>query len=317
MYSDETRNKIKQFLENQEQTILTLKYEDYSYNTTYYKLRFGQFQFIYYLTYHSYPTFGNNSILCGIIDTATNKKYFLSYEIRKSFEYSHIGQLDYIKQDEVSSWYNADIDKAYEELAKTITEEKIPQAYEIEQMQRNAQENYYYGNREESYYYPTQVDLDRLLSYIANPIKEIQEEMERRESSTYTQSRPSERIKYQNLQRRISDEELNKIERLDKYKYLRKAKAIKEACCDRKQVTVYYKSMTKDEILVGKANTSIFSHMPYSTEDKMHFGNWDLEKQFRDKILKTDGREYDDLYIKNILKIEYRGKTIYEDKENN
>ena len=117
MYSDETRNKIKEFLENQEQTLLTLQYEEYSYKTTYYKLKFGQFQFIYYLTYNLYPNFGNQSILCGIIDTVTNKKYFLNYEIRKSFEYGHLAELDYIKQEELSSQYNADLDKAYEELS--------------------------------------------------------------------------------------------------------------------------------------------------------------------------------------------------------
>lgn len=317
MYSDETKNKIKNFLENQEQNRITVKEEGFNYQKTFIKIDFNDFLFIYKLSYfNKYPDFRKDANLCGIIHKKTYKLYFPTYDLDEFFRFETRPEysINAISKDEVELQYENDITKAYIELAKTITEEKKPEEYEIENIKRQAKADYYFGNKDSEKVYRLSIDLSRLLAYISSPQDAIQKDMEEREKNTNTSSRPSERIKYLNLINRISKEELEKIENSKDYETLRQAKIIKDICKDKKQVTIYYKTFKDNQIFVGKINTSAFVRQPYSEKENLHFARWDLDKQSRDKLEDIEEREHCDIYVKNIIKLEYRGKTIYENK---
>ena len=42
------------------------------------------------------------------------------------------------------------------------------------------------------------------------------------------------------------------------------------------------------------------------------FDHFNLDKQARDKLERVNGKKYDNVYIKNIIKATYKGETIYE-----
>ncbi len=317
MYSDETKNKIKNFIENQGQNMITIKEDRYSYQKTFIKIDFDDFIFVYKLSYsNQYPDFREEANLCGIIHKKTYKLYFPTYDLNEFFKFETKDGcgLNAISRNEIELQYDNDITKAYIELAKTITEEKKPEEYEIENIKRQTRTDYYFERKDSEKVYMTNIDLSKLLSYISNPQNTIQKDMEAREKNTYTSSRPSEYIKYLNLKNRISKEELEKIEHSKDYETLRQAKIIKDICKNKKQVIIYYKTFKDNQIIVGKINTSAFDREPYSEKENLHFGSWDLDKQTRDKLEDIEEREHCDIYVKNIIKLEYRGKTIYENK---
>lgn len=317
MYSDEIKNKIKNFIENPEQNMITIKEDGYNYQKSFIKIDFNDFIFIYKLSYcNPYPNFREEASLCGIIYKKTYKLYFPTFDLNEFFRFETRPEhgLNSISRNEIELQYDNDITKAYIELAKTITEEKKPEEYEIENIKKQTITDYYFDLKDSEKEYMTNIELSKLLAYISNPQDAIQKDMAEREKSTYSSSRPSERIKYLNLKNRIKKEELEKIENSKDYETLRKAKIIKDICKDKKQVTIYYKTFKDNQIIVGKINTSAFNREPYSEKENLHFASWDLDKQTRDKLENIEDHEHRDIYVKNIIKLEYRGKTIYENK---
>ena len=71
--------------------------------------------------------------------------------------------------------------------------------------------------------------------------------------------------------------------------------------------------MNNGEILTGKIDANTFSYLPYCINfDDLHYSSYNLEAKAREKLSKINGRCDDDIKIKNIVKITYNGKTIFE-----
>ena len=316
MNNENYTEQLNHFLQDEKQTLLTIKYEKHSYTILFYKLNLGIFTYIYYLTFHDSPEFRDEANLCGVIHNKTNQLYFAGYNIREFFEHNNPSQikLNNISKEELQSKYYEDINHAYIELAKIITEEKIPEEYEIDDIKHNAIKEYFYEDVERNKTYEYEVELNKLLEYIKNPQEAIKNEMLKRENNEYTQSRPSERIKKENLIKRVTRETLNEITNTNKYEPLKLAKQIKDICKDKKQVTIYYKTIKTNEILIGKLNTEVFKYLPYHLQDDLYFDTYYLDSETRNKIKEIDGYEYNNIYVKNIIKLEYRNKPIYEYK---
>ena len=72
---------------------------------------------------------------------------------------------------------------------------------------------------------------------------------------------------------------------------------------------------TAEEILEGKIVTTAFDYKPYHTGENMHFCSYSLNKDARARIKYIDGYNRSDVYINNIEKITYKGKTLYQKED--
>ena len=122
-------------------------------------------------------------------------------------------------------------------------------------------------------------------------------------------------IKEVKLQRRLKSQNLKEIETSPDYHYLRLARKLNMAIPENaKTVNLFYK-LNNDEIIECKYETSALAYIPYGKNETLHFSGFSVNKQARDKIEEVNGRKYDDIYIKNITKITYKGKTLYENND--
>ena len=78
-----------------------------------------------------------------------------------------------------------------------------------------------------------------------------------------------------------------------------------------KTVNLFYK-LDNNEIMECKFEVSGLNYPPYDKGENLHFSYFNLDKQARDKLERVNGKKYDNVYIKNIIKATYKGKTIYE-----
>ena len=122
-------------------------------------------------------------------------------------------------------------------------------------------------------------------------------------------------IKYKKMMQRLENEFIEKIKTLPEYKNLRLAKQINYSVpTDAKTVNLFYK-LSNGEIIEGKLATTVFDCKPYHTGENMHFSSYSLNKEARDRIRYIDGYSRNDIYIDNIEKITYKGKTLYQKEE--
>ena len=78
-----------------------------------------------------------------------------------------------------------------------------------------------------------------------------------------------------------------------------------------KTVNLFYK-LDNGEIMECKFEVSGLNYAPYDKGENLHYSYFNLNKQARDKMEQVNGKKYNDVYIRNITKITYKGKTIYE-----
>ena len=120
-------------------------------------------------------------------------------------------------------------------------------------------------------------------------------------------------IKYYKMWNRCTQQKIKEIEDPNNknYLYLRLAKQIKDSIPEEaKQVNIYYLLNNGEEIKC-KYETRGLQSMPYWTNEKTHFGSWYIDSPSRTKITEINGRGEDDIYIKNIVKITYKNKDLY------
>ena len=303
------QERLKQFIKNNEIRDMwfdkkEIKPYGFSDINRLFKIQFGDFDYIYGMENirNNKPTDYSTPHLSGAINRKTNELYTYSYNITENFK-----DIAYIKFSEVNEKLIKMLKQAYEKFAENVIDDLPDDAvyYNIRHC-----EDAYYNNKLDDFSYNLNLherDINELLTFEENPtlyINSYIEELEKENKlTTY--------IKEIKLHRRLKKQFLKEIETSPDYHYLRLARKINVAIPQNaKTVNLFYK-LNNDEIIECKYETSALNYIPYGDKETLHFSGFSVNKQARDKIAEVNGKPYDNIYIKNIEKITYKGKTLY------
>lgn len=271
------------------------------------KIQFGDFDYIYGIENirNNKPTDYSKPHCCCVINRKTNELYTNSYNITENFE-----NIKYTRFSKINEKLIEMLKQAYEKFAENVIDDLPDNAiyYQI----RHTEDEYYF-NRLDSISYSLNLherDVNELLTFEENPTEYINLYIDGLEK----EKKLTKHIKEVKLQRRLKTQYLKEIETSPKYHYLRLARKIYMAIpTNAKTVNLFYK-LNNDEIIECKFEVSSLNSMPYYNENNTHFSHFSVNKQAREKIEEANGKRYDDIYIKNITKITYKGKTLYENE---
>lgn len=303
---------IKEFLENKSIRETTIKKQSYSFEAKLIKVNFDRFDYVYVIDYveNKKPRRCDKAEFGGIIDTETNRLYFTTYYLRNYCE-----EIKAISENEINNEYNEMLKIAYENFAETVVDDEIPTENDISCAKNNAESDFYYKNQRDkslSYGISSNRDISELIKYIENPKQTIKDYIDKLEAKEKTLTNA---IKNQKMMQRLENEFIEKIETLPEYKNLRIAKQMSFSIpTDAKTVNIFYR-LQNGELIEGKLVTNVFNYKPYYTGENMHFSSYSLNKDAREKIKNIDGCSHNDIYINNIEKITYKGKTLYQKEE--
>lgn len=315
----ERKEQIKEFLNNSNKIYLeTPDHINKTYKTIFFKVRFkNQFDYIYIIDYvNGTPNRDKAPEFGGVVDIKTNKLYFADYSLRRFFNHfdgvRYVEGLENIEIKEISDNINKDIQKEIIKIAEKIADDMQPDENDIHRIKEETIFNYYNNKEIGRPFTVCQKDreqLEELLKYIANPADMVAEVV-KENSDKITES-----VKRCKMFTRKAKEILKEIETEQNFKNLRLAKQIKESIpTDAKSVNIFYK-LSNGETITTKYNAQELNRLPYWSGDSMHFSGWNAEKQAREKIAAVDGRQFDDIYIKNIIKLTYKTKTIWNNPD--
>ncbi len=302
-------NNIKEFLENKNIREMIINKPTYSFATKLFKVNFDRFDYVYVIDYieNKKPRRCDKAEFGGIIDTETNKLYFVNYYLR-----NYCGDIKSISEEEINEQYNEMLRIAYDNFADTVTDDSVPTENEIACAKSDAESDYYYKrkiNKSLSYGISKSRDISELVKFVEKPKETIKDYIEMLEAKDKTLTNA---IKYKKMMQRLENEFIEKIKILPEYKNLRLAKQINYSVpTDAKTVNIFYR-LSNGEIIEGKLATTVFDCKPYHTGENMHFSSFSLNKEARDRIKHIDGFSRSDIYINNIEKITYKGKTLYQ-----
>lgn len=307
------QERLKQFIENTE--IRDMWYDKKEIRPTgfsdvnrLFKIQFGDFDYIYGMENirNNKPTDYSKPHFCGAIHRQTNELYTNSYNITDNFE-----NIKYTKFNKLNEKLIEMLKQAYEKFAENVIDDLPDNAIYY---RMSDTENAYYTNKLGDFSYSLNLherDINELLTFEENPteyIKSYIEDLEKEKKLTT-------HIKEVKLQRRLKSQNLKEIETSPDYHYLRLARKLNIAIPENaKTVNLFYK-LNNGEIIECKYETSALGYIPYGKNETLHFSGFSVNKQARDKIEEVNGRKYDDIYIKNITKITYKGKTLYENND--
>lgn len=307
------KERLKEFLENNEIRDLWFNKKDIretSFDDTIrlFKINFGRFDYIYGMENikDNKPTHYSKPSYCGAIDTTDNKLYILSYnitQIDESIKFSSMKDLNEQLQEMLK--------QAYEKFAENVVDDLPEDAiyYKI----RHTEDEYYFNKNNECSYSLNlhEREINELLTFVENRTEYVNSYIKELEADN---NKLTKHIKEVKLQRRLKTKYLKEIETSPQYHYLRLARKIYASIPENaKTVNLFYK-LNNDEIIECKFEVSSLNYLPYYTGEESHYSCFSINKQARDKIEEVNGRQYYDIYIKNITKITYKGKTIYENK---
>jgi len=308
-----TKEKLKEFLNNNEIRELWLNRKDF--RPTIFddiirliKIPFGRFDYIYGMeniknnkpTHYSTPTY------CGVIDTKDNQLYMLSYNLTQVDE-----DIKFTSTKTLNEKLNQMLLQAYEKFAESVEDDLEEKAiyYNI----KHAEDEYYY-NKNSFFEYSIGLEereTNELLTFVENPAEYIEQYIKKLEQDN---NKLTKHIKECKLQRRLAKLYLNEIETKPEYHYLRLAKKLNASIPENaKTVNLFYK-LDNGEIMECKFEVSGLNYAPYDKGENLHYSYFNINKQARDKMEQINGKKYNDIFIKNITKITYKGKTIYENK---
>lgn len=303
---------IKEFLENKSIRETIIKKQAYSFETKLFKVNFDRFDYVYVIDYveNKKPRRCDNAEFGGIIDTETNKLYFVNYYLRNYCE-----DIKSISEEEINNQYNEMLKIAYENFADTVADDQIPTENEIACAKSDAESDYYYKRQRDkslSYGISKSRDISELIKFVENPKQTVKDYIEMLEVKDKTLTNA---IKYKKMMQRLENEFIEQIETSPEYKNLRLAKQINYSIPnDAKTVNIFYR-LSNGEILEGKIVTTAFDCKPYHTGENMHFCSFSLNKDARDRLRHIDGFSRSDIYINNIEKLTYKGKTLYQKED--
>lgn len=324
MNKQEQQQQILNFLQDKEQK--TLKLDDtMNRQTLFYKVSLNNFDYVYCIKDISNgfidinSRYDNNNFAC-IIDTRTNKVYFTTYHIKDFFEYYDrdtkqtiiCDGLKSISKEFVNNEINSKLEKEISIIAKNINKREIAEE-EQNYLREDAEKDYYLNTVNDVTFDCLNVEernIPLLLEYLQDENAYINKIIEAKKDDILgfieTKKAFCDAIK----------KYIEEIETSEKYKYLRLAKQIKDSIPENaKQVVLYYK-LNNGEVLQGKYSADAFAWMPYmpygaNDTENLHYSGYSLDAKAREKIKQTQGYD-DDIKVKNILKITYNGKTIFE-----
>lgn len=252
---------------------------------------------------------------CGIINRNTNKLYFARYGLYCYFDKyrNPDGEpLQYVKYEDIINAFNNAVIAKYEELAQNVADD-MQETPDFQYIKSDAPNIYFYDKANPYHRTPgtsNERTTDELLQYIENPTQAIKNLFAKLEQDTDENRRPTDAIKYNKLVDRIYKQELQRIETAPEFKELRQAKEIKNSIPeDAKQLTIIYK-LSNGETLTGKMLAQALTSQPYGLKE-LNYSSYSMDAQSRNELKRVEGCQYDDIYIKNIIKITYKGKTIY------
>lgn len=321
---NETQTKILNYLKDIKQRELQINDRN-GWQTLFFKTQINNnFDFVYCIDYiRNIASIDKKPEYLATIDRKTKAIYFASYSLNRHFEtynpetHQHETPNEYktIRIAEVNDKLNEHITKELNKLAEQIENDQEPDECN-EHTARDRAEQIYYDNNENilNFAYLQQdtahADTSRLLQYIQDPAGKVANII----ASSYEDT--VKHIKYTKMMHELTNKYLKEIETSNEYKYFRQATEIKNSIPqDAKQITVFYE-MNNGETLTGKYEARDLARMPYyRTGENAHFSGYGLEYQARTKLEDTNGRSDDDIKIKNIIKLTYKGKTIYTNPE--
>lgn len=304
---------IKEFLNNNEKyTTHTADTYNPARTKEFYKINYKKhFDFIYCINlYNGAPRTGDNPEFEGIIDRRTKKLYLIRYDIYGLF--NDADPLKYTNYESITKEINAAVIAKYEELAQNVADD-MQETPDFQYVKDDATNFYFYDKANPYHRTPgtsNERTTDELLQYIENPTQAIINLFAKLEQDTDENRRPTNAIKYNKLVDRIYKQELQHIETAPEFKELRQAKEIKNSIPeDAKQLTIIYK-LSNGETLTGKILVQALTNQPYGLKG-LNYSSYSMDAQSRNELKRVEGCQYDDIYIKNIIKITYKGKTIY------
>lgn len=260
---------------------------------------------------------------CGVIDRDTKKLYFVRYELYNYFDNYHNPDgepLQFVKYEDIVKLFNDAIIAKYDEMAETVADDMTPSEDNIYYINSDAPNNFYYDKANQYKYTPgtsNQRTSAELLQFITDPAQAVAKAIKDQEQNDDESKRPANAIKYNKMMQRLENEKRHEIETAPEFARLRQAKEIKKAIPEGANQINFVYLLNNGEIISGKIDARTLQTMPYYTGDATHFSAWNVDKPTRDKITEINGREYDEVYLKNIIKLTYKGKTIYSNPEHN
>ena len=305
------KEKLKDFLNNNQTRELWLNRKDFK-PTNYddiirlIKIPFGRFDYIYGMENirNNKPTHYSNPSFCGIIDTKDNQLYVISYNLTQVDQ-----DIKYTSSSALNEKLKEMLLQAYEKFAETVEDDLTEDA--IYYNRRNAEDDYYY-NRKNFYQYTLGIgekEIEELMTFVENPTEYVDLYIKMLELD---KNKLTQHIKECKLQRRLANLYYNEIETKPEYHYLRLARKLNASIPENaKTVNLFYK-LDNGEIMECKFEVSGLNYTPYDKGENLHFSCFNLDKQARDKLEQANGKKYDNVYIRNIMKATYKGKTIYE-----
>lgn len=320
--NNEIQKQILDFLKdkNQRQVIINSK----NYNTLFYKIDFDNLIYIFCSDFMDknvidiYNNTKNN--FAGVINKATGKIYFDRHELYKNFEFYDYNSQKYVKNEEYEALKGQNEEELNEEINEKIKQEILKISKNVNAGEIDDEYNEHYKQTAENFYYFSQVNeldiscltsknknITDLLQYIQNKDKYITDTIQENRTKII------ENIEYKKAVYSIIEKFLQEIETNEEYKYLRLAKQIKDIIPkNAKQVVLYYK-LNNGEVLQGKYEAKAFACIPYCIDNKedLHYNGYNLDSNARKKINQVQSHD-DYIKVKNILKIAYNGKTLYE-----
>lgn len=324
--NNEIQQQILNFLKDNDKKQVTIKQDGYDYETLFYKIGFNDFDYVYCIDYIRDRIFDtenkyNNNFAC-IIDKKTNKIYFDRYELYKNFEFYDRETQKIIKceeyealkgqnEKELNEEINAKFAQKINQIAKNIDAIEISED-DIKYQREEAERLYYLGlsfDNDYNFLHKSSRDVVNILKYMQNKNKYIDDLIAKNKDKL------TEQISTKKSYNQAKLKFLQEIETSEEYKYLRLAKQIKNSIPEyAKQVVLYY-TLNNGDVLQGKFNAEAFAYMPYCTDNKedMHYSSYNLDSNARKKINQVQSHD-DYIKVKNILKIAYNGKTIYQQK---
>lgn len=322
------QEQIKMFLENNEQRQLTIKDSSATnWATLFYKVNFNEFDFIYELSiYNGTPNTDSKAEFAGVIKRDTKQLYFARYSLYKIFEVRNAERytttLNYITDEQLTKDINNDIIKALAKMAETVADDMTPDENDFEIAKGETEQYYFYNDISKLYRKTpgtsTKRTTSELLAYISNPTTYINELLTNKEKSQDPNDRPSQTIKYNKMMDRLQEQIIEKIKTAPEYAKMRQAIQIKNSIpAEANQINVFY-LLSNGEVLTGKYDAKELKNRPYWDYcDKEHYSSYNFEKSARDKLKEVDGYDRNDIYLSNIIKLTYKGKTIYSNPDHN
>ncbi|MBQ4558681.1 MAG: hypothetical protein IJA61_04835 [Clostridia bacterium] len=305
------KEKLQDFLNNNQTRELWLNRKDFK-PTNYddiirlIKIPFGRFDYIYGIENirNNKPTHYSNPSFCGVIDTKDNQLYVVSYNLTQVDQ-----DIKYTSSSALNEKLKEMLLQAYEKFAETVEDDLTEDA--IYYNRRNAEDDYYY-NRRNFYQYTlgiSEKEIEELITFVENPTEYVDLYIKMLELD---KNKLTRHIKECKLQRRLANSYYNDIETKPEYHYLRLARKLNASIPENAETVNLFYKLDNGEIMECKFEVSGLNYAPYDKGENLHFSYFNLDKQARDKLELANGKKYDNVYIRNIIKVTYKGKTIYE-----